>query len=141
MTLIAFELLLTSLDVILEIWSFFAYRNLSFRGKRENVESLRLLGKCLKKTSMTLKLRGPCCAAIAKLIYSILNILALGFSVTEMIPQLLYVAYNVASTVGIAIPVLVDTVVTFLVSFQALSGPLCLLAIRLVCARPGMKFY
>lgn len=55
--LISYDLLLTSLDVILEIWSFFAYRRLSFRGKRENVENLRLMGKDGLRTYRGLKRR------------------------------------------------------------------------------------
>lgn len=54
----------------------------------------------------------------------------LVFSMAEMIPQLLKVAYNIALLAGITTPSIVDTAVTFLVSFQALNAPLCLLAIR-----------
>lgn len=53
--LISYDLLLNSLDVVIEIWSFFAYRSLSFRGKRENLENLRLLGKAGFRTYRGLK--------------------------------------------------------------------------------------
>lgn len=57
------------------------------------------------------------------------------FSMAEMIPQLLKVTYNVSLLASIATPEFVDTAVTFLVSFQALNAPLCLLAVRFVGVR------
>lgn len=61
---------------------------------------------------------------------------------TEMIRQLLKVAYDVPSTsyVAVDIPVFVDTAVTWLMSYRALSGPFCLLAIRSVAAGPIRVF-
>lgn len=56
----------------------------------------------------------------------------LVFSMAEMVPQVLKVAYNIASYAKIATPAIVYTAISFLVSFQALSAPLCLLAIRYV---------
>ncbi|KAH7704390.1 hypothetical protein AAVH_28417, partial [Aphelenchoides avenae] len=50
-------------------------------------------------------------------------------SMAEMIPQMLKVAYNIIVYAGISPPAVVGTAVTFLVSFQALSAPLCLLAV------------
>ncbi|KAH7705066.1 hypothetical protein AAVH_27729, partial [Aphelenchoides avenae] len=41
--LVSYDILFTAVDLTLEIWSFIAYRKLSFQGKRQNAEELRLL--------------------------------------------------------------------------------------------------
>lgn len=50
----------------------------------------------------------------------------------EMIPQIMKVTYNITSLAKVPTPAIIYTAVSFLVSFQALSAPLCLLAVRYV---------